>query len=68
MGALLIARQDGPTERTRHLDIRYHFVQQHIQLQDIYVEHIGTADQLADILTKGLQTSTHHRLLSEILQ
>jgi len=68
MGAILVARGDGPSKRTKHLDIRHHFIQEHVALKDIEIIHVPTDMQLADILTKGLSENAHHRLLSRLIR
>ena len=40
--------------RTKHIDIRYHFLRDHVQNGDISLEFIDTNNQLADIFTKPL--------------
>jgi hypothetical protein len=47
---------DNPVEhsRTKHIDIRHHFLRDHQQKGDIEVYHINTENQLADIFTKPL--------------
>jgi hypothetical protein len=43
--------------RTKHIDIRHHFLRDHIIKGDIVISHVGTNDQLADIFTKPLMRS-----------
>jgi hypothetical protein len=59
---------DNPIEhnRTKHKDIRHHFLRDHQQKGDIEVYHISTETQLADILTKPLDDKTFCRLRSEL--
>jgi hypothetical protein len=47
---------DNPVEhsRTKHIDIRHHFLRDHQQKGDIEVYHNNTKNQLADIFTKLL--------------
>jgi hypothetical protein len=40
-------------KRTKHIDVKYHFTREHQSLGTIAVQSIGTANQLADILTKA---------------
>ena len=42
------------SERTKHIDIRYHFIKDHISKGDIAIEYIPTDRQPADALTKSL--------------
>ena len=41
-------------ERTKHIDIRYHFVRDIISGGDVVIKKITTADNPADMLTNAL--------------
>eukprot|EP00253_Pinus_taeda_P028507 PITA_28507 len=41
-------------DRSKHIDIRYHFIQDMVQWGAIRLQHIRTNEQVADILTKPL--------------
>ncbi|GJW12238.1 retrovirus-related pol polyprotein from transposon TNT 1-94 [Tanacetum coccineum] len=51
--------------RTKHIDIRYHFIRDHILKGDIELHLIPTEYQLADIFTKFLDEPTFTRLKTE---
>jgi hypothetical protein len=59
---------DNPIEhsRTKHIDIRHHFLRDHQQKGDIDIYHISTENQLAGIFTKLLDEKTCCRLRSEL--
>ena len=40
--------------RTKHIQIRHHFLKDHAQKGDITLEFVSTKDQLTDIFTKPL--------------
>lgn len=40
--------------RTKHIDIRHHFIRDHVMKKDIKVEYVPTDQQTADIFTKPL--------------
>jgi hypothetical protein len=63
-----IRMADNPVEhsRTKHIDIRHHFLRDHQQKGDIEVYHINTENQLADIFTKPLDEKRFCRLRSEL--
>ena len=42
---------------TKHIEIRYHFLRDHLQKGDISLEFVSTEDQLADIFTKPLDAT-----------
>jgi hypothetical protein len=58
---------DNPIEHshTKHIDIRHHFLRDHLQRGDIDIYHISTENQLADIFTKPLDEKRFCRLCSE---
>ncbi|WOG95898.1 hypothetical protein DCAR_0415227 [Daucus carota subsp. sativus] len=48
--------------RSKHIDIRYHFIRECVERGEIVVKHIGTGDQRADVLTKAMATVKFERL------
>jgi hypothetical protein len=52
--------------RTKHIDIRHHFLRDHQQRGDIHVCHISTENQLVGIFTKPLDEKRFCRLRSEL--
>ncbi|GJX32058.1 hypothetical protein Tco_0241913 [Tanacetum coccineum] len=48
--------------RTKHIDIRYHFIMDHILKGDIELHFTPTEYQLAEIITKPLDEPTFTRL------
>jgi hypothetical protein len=59
---------DNPVKhsRTKHIDIRHHFLRDHQAKGDIAVQHVRTEDQLADIFTKPLDESRFYALRHEL--
>jgi hypothetical protein len=41
-------------DRIKHIDIRYHFIRECVELDRVRLQSIATTEQLADILTKAL--------------
>jgi hypothetical protein len=54
-------------KRMRHLNIRYFFIKQYVEENQIKVEYIKTTDMVADIFTKPLQGEQFVRLRDKIL-
>jgi hypothetical protein len=50
--------------RTKHIDIRHHFIGGHQQKGGICIESVFTDDQLADIFTKPLDEKRFCKLRS----
>lgn len=65
--ALLISKNDLYHDRTKHIDIRYHFVRDHIKAGLLTVKWVSTHDQLADVFTKALPLVPFARLCSAIM-
>lgn len=42
--------------RSKHIDIRYHFIRECVERKEIIIKHVSSEMQRADILTKGLTT------------
>jgi hypothetical protein len=61
-----IATNPVQHKRTKHIDIRYHFLRDHVSKGDIVMEGVRTNDQLADIFTKPLDKSHFCKLRSEL--
>ena len=52
--AINISKNPIQHSRTKHIEIRHHFLRDHSQKGDIVLEYISTDRQLADIFTKPL--------------
>lgn len=39
--------------RTKHIEVDYHFIREKVVNKDVVIRHINTANQVADIFTKG---------------
>jgi len=52
--------------RTKHIDIRHHFLRDHETKADIALSHVSTDKQLADIFTKPLDEQRFCFLRSEL--
>ena len=64
--AISVAKNPVLHSKTKHIDVRYHFLRDHQEKGDIELCHVDTQNQLADILTKPLDQSTFARLRGEL--
>ncbi|CAK9827482.1 Retrovirus-related Pol polyprotein from transposon TNT 1-94 [Anthophora retusa] len=62
----LMAKNAVHHERTKHIDMRYHFVRDAVQRGEINVNYLSTTEMPADILTKGLNGQKHYNSLNSI--
>ena len=60
--AIKIANDEIHNERSKHIDIRYHFIRERIRRKEIEIEYLKTEDMVADILTKALAQSKIKKL------
>ena len=52
--AINLSKNSIQHSRTKHINIRHHFLKDHVQNGDISLEFVDTNNQLADIFTKPL--------------
>ena len=64
--AISVAKNPVLHSKTKHIDVRYHFLRDHQEKGDIELCHVDTQNQLADILTKPLDQSTFARLRGDL--
>jgi hypothetical protein len=53
-------------KRMKHLEVRHHFLRDHVEKGDIKMRYIDTERQLADIFTKPLDASRFATLQGKI--
>ena len=64
--AISVAKNPVLHSKTKHIDVRFHFLRDHVEKSDIDLRHVNTQNQLADILTKPLNQATFSRLRGEL--
>jgi hypothetical protein len=64
--AVKIANNHVQHYRTKHIDIRHHFLRDHVAKGDIVLEGERLEDQLADIFTKPLDKTRFCILTNEL--
>ena len=52
--------------RSKHIKIRYHFIREHVQNNDIILEYINTENQLADIFTEVLNENKFYKIRKKL--
>ena len=64
--AISITKNPVQHSRTKHIEIRHHFIRDHIQKGDCIIEYVDTSRQLADIFTKPLPKENFFFIRREI--
>jgi len=52
--------------KTKHIEIRHHFIRDHIQKGDIEIMFVKTENQLVDLFTKPLLRDRFNKLRTEL--
>ena len=63
-----IAIWNNPVQhpRTKHIDVRYHFIREHVMNGTVELHFVPSEEQTADIFTKALDESTFTRLVGKL--
>jgi hypothetical protein len=66
MSAISDAKNPVLHSRTKHIEVRYHFLRDNVEKGNIDLIHVPREKQLADILIKSLDQATSARLRGEL--
>jgi hypothetical protein len=58
-GALDIANAESTSSHSKHIDIKYHFIHEHIEAGIFWTSWVSTKEMMADIFMKPLQPALH---------
>lgn len=62
-----LTRNGIKSERTKHVDIKYHFVTDEVARGRVQLQWVPTAEQLADVLTKALGAQQHKTFVQRLM-
>ena len=65
-GCIALMHNDVKNKRTKHIDIKYFWVREQVELGEITMTYCPTDKMLADIMTKPLPINTFERLRSQL--
>jgi hypothetical protein len=65
--AISVAKNPVLHSKTKHIEVRYHFLRDNVEKEKIALIHVPTNDQLADIFTKPLDQEIFTRLRGSLL-
>ena len=63
---IILSRGEGKFLTSKHISLRYHYLNEKVLSKEIALEYIPTEEQLADLLTKPLATVRFKELLANI--
>jgi hypothetical protein len=55
IGAIFLSENRNSSERTKHIDIKYHYIREQIDVGLIEVKFVKSEENLADLFTKNLK-------------
>ena len=58
-GSMALSKNPGHHQRSKHIDIRYHFVREQVALGSVDFKYVPTSNMAADQLTKPLAQKQH---------
>ena len=66
LSAINISKNPIQHSRTKHNDIRHHFIRDLVEEKIVTLEHVDTEEQLADIFTKALDAKQFEKLRGKL--
>ena len=64
--AIKIAENPVQHRKTKHIEIRHHFIREHVAKGNIELLHVNTENRLADYFTKPLDEARFRELRHEL--
>ena len=58
-GAISFCKHGAVSDNTEHIDVKYHFIREHVQKKTVALRYIPTNEMVADVLTKCLCNQKH---------
>ncbi|KAK2350959.1 putative mitochondrial protein [Trifolium repens] len=66
MSAINISKNPVQHSKTKHIDIRHHYIRDLVENKIVVLEHVGTKEQIADIFTKALDAVQFENLRGKL--
>ena len=66
-GVIIMGHHPSKKAATRHVDMRIHFMRQHVELGTINTPFCPTFDMVADFMTKATPKATHERHMNRTM-
>jgi hypothetical protein len=65
--AIAVAKNGIKGERTKHVDVKYHFVTESVERGEVQLKWVSTHEQQADIFTKALPAPLFHQFRKQLM-
>ena len=65
-GSLSLAKNPEFHQRTKHINVKHHFIQEHITKETIDLQYIASSEMVADSLTKPLSAANHAKFVDQL--
>jgi hypothetical protein len=62
-GCIQLAKNPAQHQRTKHIDLRHHYIREKLESGEITLQYCSTEDMVADLLTKALSKDKHNKCL-----
>jgi hypothetical protein len=67
MSTIHMVKNGNDKGKTKHLDVRYHYIRELLLDKQVDITHKSTSDMIADMLTKPLDRPTYTKLRTRLL-
>jgi hypothetical protein len=67
IGAIFLAENQNSSDRTKHVDIRYHFIRQYIKEGTILIEFVRSSENDSDIFTKNVTGEMFNKHVKKLI-
>jgi transposase InsO family protein len=65
-GSIALSKNPEHHARSKHIDIRHHFIREQVAANHISLQYMPTEDMLADVMTKPLKRDQHNILIKRL--
>ena len=65
--AIAVSKNGVKGERTKHVDIKYHFVTETVERGEVQLKWVPTTEQQADIFTKALAAPVFEHFRKQLM-
>ena len=67
VGAIYLTKKATTSNRTKHVDTRYHFIREYVEKGVVVIEFVRSEENTADIMTKNLNEEIYWRHATKMI-